>query len=248
MKHNVKNLGMLMMGLAVVLVTTVINPSLILAKEVRIAIIDSGATAHVDEAISFSSYPANTDPLHHGTVVSQLIRQGAPEAHLYMLQVCEHRDGKLKPSVDAVKDAIRWAIANSIDVVNMSLVIEYDQEIDRLITDASIQHGILFIAASGNNAMKSQFAMDANGFMTRNKSSGVITFPASNKYVISVGGLNKQGKVARYSDQVSDIYTDGKVMGQEGSSFSCARISAKVAEILKLSQANNKSSMLAYLK
>ena len=231
-----------------IVATAIINPVFACANEVKIAIIDSGATAYVDRAISFTSIPANSDPLHHGTVVSELIRQGAPDATLYMLQVCEKIDGNFKPSNKAVKEAIEWAIVHQVNVVNMSLVIDYDTDIDNLITKASTQNGILFVAAAGNDSMKSRFAMSPEGFVTKSSTESIASFPASNPHVISVGGINRDGKLASYSNKGNDIYADGKVAGEEGSSFSCARISGKVAEILKSYQVSNKNLILAYLK
>ena len=229
-------------------VAAIIIPACVYASEVKIAIIDSGSAAHVDEAISFTAIPANTDLLHHGTVVAGLIRQGAPDAKLYMLQVCEKNEGTLKPSNEAVKEAIQWAIDHDVDIVNMSLVIHYDAQIDAFITKASVEHGILFVAASGNNAMKSRFAMSPDGFVTKSSTSSIASFPASNAHVISVGGVNANGQLARYSNRGSDVYADGKVAGQEGSSFSCARVSAKISKILAEQSTSNKEIILAYLR
>ena len=97
------------------------------AKDIHIAIIDSGATGYVDFGKSFTSFPANSDPLNHGTYIAKLIRSANPHAQITMLQVCTKERGQLKPSRSAILKAIQWAVDNDIDVVNMSLVVKYDQ-------------------------------------------------------------------------------------------------------------------------
>ena len=217
------------------------------AEGVKIAVIDSGATGYVDEAVSFTSYAGNEDPLHHGTVVSKLIREQAPYSKIYMLQVCESGAGHLQPSTEAVKRAIVWAMENRMNIVNMSLVIQYNVDVDDLITKASEDYGIIFVGAEGSKTLMNHFAFDDSGFVTKNKIDA-LAFPSANKNVISVGGLDESGQLAYYSGRNSDIYEYGKVFGQEGSSFACARVSGKLAHIINRQGSYSKEKLLAYLK
>jgi minor extracellular protease Epr len=216
--------------------------------EVRIAVIDSGARGHVDAAISFTSYAGDSDPLNHGTEIAKLIRQENPDAVIYMLQVCENRDGRFKPSKAAVLQAIRWAVENQIDVVNMSLVVKYSKEIDAAVTEAAVKHGIIFVAAAGNKGLSSHFSADSDGFIRKQSKAVAPAFPSSNSNVISVGGLDERGQIASYSHKLCDIYDNGKILGQEGSSFACARVTAKVARILARSPQATKSALLMTLQ
>lgn len=218
------------------------------AADVRIAVIDSGARAHVDAAISFTGYAGNQDPLNHGTEIAGLIRQANPGATIYMLQVCENRDGRFKPSKPAILQAIRWAVENDIDVVNMSLVVQYSKEIDEAVTEAAVKHGIVFVAAAGNKNLSNHFATDSDGFVRRRTKAVAPAFPSSNPHVISVGGLDENGQIASYSDKLCDIYDNGKILGQEGSSFAAARITGKVARVLARSPQAAKSALLMALQ
>ncbi len=204
------------------------------AKEVRIAILDSGASKYVDHAVSFTNIRADQDPMGHGTAIAQLIRRGNPTSEIYMLQVCENEGGEFKPSAKAIKSAILWAVENKIDLINMSLVIAYDPEIDQLISRAVKENGIIFVAASGNIPISGRFRFDSQGNVYKNNAASekVINFPASNPNVISVGGLQKNGRIAGYSPKICDIFADGRIAGQEGSSFASARIAGKLTHLV----------------
>lgn len=223
-------------------------PIIVHADEVRIAIIDSGAKAYVDEAVSFTALSATEDPLNHGTQIAKLIRQGNPEAKIVMLQVCEKVNGEYKPSQAAVQKAIDWIVQNNIDVVNMSLVMRFNRDIENSITNASTSHGIVFVAAAGNRTLASHFAADQNGYIT--KSSKIIkpAFPASVPSVIAVGGLDDRGQIAPYSDKTCDIYDYGKILGHEGSSFACARVTGKIAKSFPVLHSHDKISVLTSIQ
>ena len=244
MKKYFKKIGILIVGaLGFILLAW----SLAFGGEVRVAILDSGSKVGADGAVSFTSYPATVDPLNHGTQVAKLIRQGYPQAKIYMLQVCDKIDGTLKPSRDAILAAIKWSIENDIDIVNMSLVTNYDETIEQAITNASTSHGVLFIAAAGNKNIASHFAADSHGYICKVAKLVKPAFPASNPFVIAVGGLDGQGRLAEYSDKTCDTYENGKILGQEGSSFACARVTGKAAEFLAHNSHATKAAVVAHL-
>src|SRR3989338_8498760 len=112
------------------------SQAVVSAQDINVAVIDSGARGYVDSAVSFTSYPANSDPLNHGTEIAKLIRQGNPTVKIHMLQVCEKKNGTLRPSRSAILQAIKWCIEHEINIVNMSLVTKYDKDIEDAITNA----------------------------------------------------------------------------------------------------------------
>ena len=89
-----------------------------LYADVKIAVIDSGSTEKVYKSISFSKIPGNIDPIGHGTKIAKLIKNGNPEAEIYMLQVCEKQGFGYRPSQESVLKAIEWCVDNDIDIVN----------------------------------------------------------------------------------------------------------------------------------
>jgi subtilisin family serine protease len=205
-----------------------------LFAEVKIAVIDSGSTDKFCEAISFSSIPANQDPIGHGTKIARIIRDSNPEAKIYMLQVCEKFEAGYRPSAQSVIKAIQWCKENDIDIVNLSLVMQYNKEIEEAIKDAYYNKGIIFIAAAGNKSLLNRFAVNSNGNICFSKSEDKILFPASCEHVISVGAKDSTGNTANYSINDVDVFSDGSYGKQHGTSFACARITSQAAKIYSL--------------
>lgn len=89
----------------------------------RVAIIDSGVHAahpHVNGVaggigIGYDDY---VDRLGHGTCVTAVICEKAPDAELYAVKIF---DRKLAASVGKLVAALRWAIEQKMDLVNLSL-------------------------------------------------------------------------------------------------------------------------------
>lgn len=244
MRHKSYNIALVIVGI----MTLFIFSQCVLAEEIKVAIIDSGAKGYVDEAISFTSYAGTEDPLDHGTQIARLVRRDYPDARIYMLQVCEKIDGVLKPSKEAIVKAIDWAVSQDIDIVNMSLAIRYDQEIERAIVHAATSHGIIFVAASGNKSIASQFAADSNGFIRKVNKTIRPAFPSSSEHVISVGAVDKYGRLSEYSSKSCDIYEQGEILGQRGTSFASARVTAKVAKILSARPGVDKRTIVSLLQ
>ncbi|MFH1655491.1 MAG: S8 family serine peptidase [Candidatus Omnitrophota bacterium] len=205
-----------------------------LYAEVKIAVIDSGTTDNFYERISFSSIPANRDPTSHGTKIARIIRNSNPSAKIYMLQVCEKSNLGYKPSARSVLKAIKWCEENDIDIVNLSLVLNYNKEIEAAIKQAYYNKGIIFIAAAGNNSLLSRFAANQDGYMCLSKTEKGSLFPASFDYVISVGAKASNGKTADYSPSEVDVSSEGDYGKEHGTSFACARVTGEASKILTL--------------
>jgi subtilisin family serine protease len=90
---------------------------------VRVAIVDSGVHAahpHVNGVaggigIGYEDY---LDRLGHGTCVTAVIREKAPDAELYAVKIFDRR---LAASIDKLVAGLRWAIEQKMDLVNLSL-------------------------------------------------------------------------------------------------------------------------------
>jgi hypothetical protein len=199
------------------------------ARDIRIALIDSGADNYINQSVSFTSSPADRDFLNHGSLVARLVREQNPKAHIVMLQVCEAVNGRWRPSTDAVRQAIQWAMDNDINIINMSLNMVYDEIVDKLIHQAVRQHGIQFIAAGRNLSITTRFVFDEKGYVyKKNLSNQSIPFPASHPDVISVGMTETQDQ-----PRWLDMYASGSVSGKNGTSFATARVTAQLAHQFK---------------
>jgi len=95
---------------------------------VRVAVIDSGVhpghphVGAVAAGVSFDGAGARgddtVDRLGHGTAVSAVIREKAPEAEIIPVKVF---DRELRATTEALVAAIDWAIAARVHLINLSL-------------------------------------------------------------------------------------------------------------------------------
>lgn len=128
---------------------------------VRIGVVDSGVHAehpHIDarqlvsgiaicsDGASETGPDATLDRLGHGTAVTAAIQEKAPGA--ICLPVRVFRDG-LKTSAAALVTAIRWAIEQQVDIINLSLgsTNVAHRDVFARVADEAIDAGILIVAA-----------------------------------------------------------------------------------------------------
>jgi hypothetical protein len=98
-----------------------------------------------DGSIAFA--PDYRDLLGHGTAVAGVIRAKAPEAELYAVRVF---DRELRTHAVVVAAAIRWAVEQGMNVVNISLGTEREEnrELLREACEEASQRGVILVAAS----------------------------------------------------------------------------------------------------
>jgi len=132
---------------------------------VRIAVVDSGVHPdhpHIDattlkpgiaiasDGTTEAGAEATRDRLGHGTAVTAAIQEKAPGAILLPVRV--FRDS-LKTSAAALVAAIRWAIDQQVDLINLSLGSPNaaHQDVFARAADEAAQAGILIVAAREAN-------------------------------------------------------------------------------------------------
>lgn len=183
-------------------------------KNTRVMVLDGGADVnHPDLVDNFEkgrNFLYNTsdfsivDTDGHGTHVAGTVlgkRYGAaPQAKLLVAKVCGGRGrGGCYPS--SILKALDWAIAEKVDVLNLSLGGKIDKgEILRRAYRSVTRSGSLVVAASGNLAHKIRDS---------------ISYPARYKDVISVGSVKevknsfKKSQFSQYSKTL-DIVAPGE--------------------------------------
>lgn len=95
---------------------------------VRVAVIDSGVHVrhpHIGGVAGGVSFTRDgheesdfTDRIGHGTAVTAVIREKAPEAEVFAVKIFHD---KLSTRVETLIAAIDWCVANRVDFVNLSL-------------------------------------------------------------------------------------------------------------------------------
>lgn len=126
-------------------------------RGVRVAVIDSGIhpnhphIGNVEGGVAFDEAGVEhadlVDRLGHGTAVAAAIHEKAPEATLIPVKVFDRR---LTTTGRALAAGIRWAVAQKVDLVNLSLGTTNDEHLQMLsdvVADAR-KTGTLIVAAA----------------------------------------------------------------------------------------------------
>ncbi len=218
---------------------------------VKVAIIDSGCNITYKEAISFIDGTIK-DYNGHGTLMARIIKEVFPESELYIIKVIG-KDGFII-SEETLIFALEWAILKEVNIINMSLKIENSKKLHNVIKKA-YKKGIIIVAAAGNstsfreslyNALVSeslQLHFSYTGLITEILNTKYeiqyavirdINYPAKYNEVISVGALDRYGKV--YEGSVKggkvDFFCKGYKDKKAGTSIASAYVTGIVARII----------------
>ncbi len=216
-------------------------------KRVVVAQIDTGINAsHTDlkgrilpgyNAVNFGM--DTSDKNGHGTQVAGVIAAttnnkrgiagacGEFDTVILPIKVIDDNSGKVLLS--SVVEGINFAVEYGVDVINISLGSKETSQAELSAINRASAAGIVVVAASGNDG------------------SDTLYYPASYEEVISVSSHNKYGNASASSTHNSyvdvcapgeDIYTTtvtGGYDSAEGTSYSCAYVSAIAAMIKAIS-------------
>jgi|GEM_PF-2782103 len=208
MKNTIKKILMIVAMIAVVGCANA-------QAAVKVAIIDSGCNDSYAKGISFvdgSVYDQNG----HGTLMAQIVKEAAPEAELYVIKVVG-KEG-LVVNEEMVVAGIEWAIAEKVQVINLSLRVSDSARLHAAIRKAH-RNGIVIIAAAGNTASKVSTLTSAE-----EKGLYEVAYPAQYEEVIAVGALNKNGTVMGKTivDKKVKVYCTGYQGNVRGTSIASA--------------------------
>ena len=149
-----------------------------------VAVIDTGADVGVVSSVNFTDEEDGDENGHGTTIVKKILDSADGKATIVSLKAI-NKNGK--GLMTDVYKAVRWAIDNNVDVINMSICAYDDgnQEIFKEIIKEAIFKGITVVASAGN------YNSDVKNYL-----------PANIKGVISVGTRNGilKGSSSNYGD------------------------------------------------
>lgn len=209
-------------------------------KDIRIAVLDTGVSAHPSLEIRGGVNTADTEPedrwqdTHwHGTHVAGILAAHgrssallgvAPDAELYAVRV-----GRVT-SIDAFRfsnalfetdllEGLEWCLEHGIEVINMSLFSQPSRALEDVI-ERAYRRGVILVAPSGNRRDEAD-GQDLNS----------VDYPASNPRVIAVGAVGRLDtyprgsyfeiaeQSARFSPRFRDYYIPGFSRHGQGLDF-----------------------------
>lgn len=115
-----------------------------------VAVIDTGANVGAVQSVNFTSSEKDGDENGHGTSMVKKIMDNADGKATIVSLKAINDDGR--GLLTDVYQAVRWAIDNNVDVINMSICAYDDgnQEIFKEIIREAISKGITVVASAGN--------------------------------------------------------------------------------------------------
>lgn len=145
----------------------------------------------------------------------------APNVQLYSLK---YADGTTSGTTTEIVKSIDWAIANKMDIINISSGLYVDVPALRNAVQKAYNAGILIVASAGN---------DGND---RN-----VTYPARYSQVIAVSSISAKQKISTFSntgtsmnltapgEAVPTINKDGKLIYASGTSYAAPHVTGTLA-------------------
>lgn len=210
----------------------------------KVAILDTGLSYHpairvAPTYVNFTNEASALDQNGHGTHIAGTIGgytsrptkkarsfHGVfPEMPLVAVKAFD-KEGSA--SLSSILQGIEWCIKHKIQIINMSFGLEQHHETLYDAIKLAHQQGLIMVAASGNDGKPS------------------LQFPARYPEVISVGSIDRQGKISAFSQYGTnlDIVAPGEEIFStwirksfktiSGTSMACAHVSGVLALILSI--------------
>ncbi len=169
-------------------------------KNIRIGVIDSAIDIRhpalrtaIKKQFDATGRPASGPALNmkHGTAVASLIagRQGmrgaAPKAQLYAIRAFwhHHATGAPRSTSFVLAKAVGWAVAEQIQLLNLSFTGPADPLLERLLAKAAAK-GVFTVAAAGNGGP-----------------SAPAAYPAAYGHVLAVTAVDAQQAIYRHANR-----------------------------------------------
>lgn len=211
---------------------------------VKVAIIDSGImTTHPDLAVAggVSTVDYTTsyeDDNGHGTHVAGIIGAKknnigmvgvAPDAKLYAVKAMgADGDGTLGD----VLEGLDWSIQNKMDIINLSLSMNYDSELLHDMVDRAYNDGIIVISSAGNDAEKVANPEDSVYYPGKYSSVIAVSSVDQNMVRSSSSAMGPENEFSAPGVAIVSTWNSGKYAKVSGTSQAAPHVAGALA-ILK---------------
>jgi subtilisin family serine protease len=165
----------------------------------------------------------HADLYGHGTACASLIRQAAPDAELFSVQVL---GSQLRGAAAALVTGLRWAIDNGMDVVNLSLGTQVESWAGTLhaLADEAYFQRVMLVCAASNRPRAAFPGVFASVF-------SVAAHDRHDPFDFDYNP-NPPVEIAAPGVAVRAAWLDGATVTLTGNSYAAAHVSGIVARIL----------------
>lgn len=178
----------------------------------KIFILDTGCNLDLPNIVEKRNFTNSnrfdvSDNIGHGTFITKVINDICPNAELYIFKVMDIRKGDFRYSERALEYIVqnRWS-----GIVNCSFGSESVDVHLRDMMKVMNMLGITVVCAGGNEGDK-------------------MIYPASYPETISVGAIDEDGNIPKWSNKDVDIFALGVTDELDGTSVSSAVVSGTLA-------------------
>lgn len=208
---------------------------------IRVAIVDSGidethpAVGRLAGAIAVVADPSSPsgarvtvggreDSLGHGTACAAVIRSLAPRAEVHSVRVL---DGTNTCSGIVLAAALRWAIENDMNVVNLSVSARNREHYALLheVVDLAYFRNVMVVCAINNNPVAPSYPSTFASVFS------VAAQPEQNPFVIRFWS-RRPPEIGACGIDVEVVSRSGEKVRTSGNSFATAHVSGLMARIL----------------
>ena len=196
-------------------------------EKITICILDSGWDRENGEGWNYLAEDSDlTDHNGHGTLISEILEENAPDAELVMLKCFDQEMENSAREGNIMARAIRDCVDKYHgDIINMSWTLNQEEDELHDAVKYAQEKGVILVAAAGNLSMQTPL--------------GSLVYPAAWEEVIGVGGVDLDEKGNPVSSlwylqsEAVFVCADGNYKGEKGSSFAVPRVTAVLADYLK---------------
>jgi subtilisin family serine protease len=191
--------------------------------------LDQSTASFLDQ--STASFLDASNPAHgHGTLVAGILAGVAPQAMIMPIRAFDDQ-GQSDPYTLA--KAIRWAVDNGADVINMSWGTSDDYKVIKDAIDYANRNGVTLVTSGGNDNTQTPQYPEAY--------DQVISVAATDLWDLKASFSNYGDKIDVSAPGVSIIapYPGGYYAVVSGTSFSAPMVSAEAALLRSIMQKQN---------
>ena len=179
-----------------------------------VAVIDTGADVGVVSSVNFTNEEDADENGHGTTIVKKILDSADGKATIVSLKAI-NKNGK--GLMTDVYKAVKWAIDNDVDVINMSICAYDDgnQTIFKSLIQEALDKGIIVVASAGNynSDVKNYLPANIKGIISVGTRNGILKGASSNYGDITY--FEEEDSTSEATAKITGMIAGGKDLSNE---------------------------------